>query len=175
MKKILCLFVLWGAILAVASLCYAQDATYQTNVYTDNSGDRLNVKSGGSITVWSGGDIDLKSGASLYYNATKILGATTYLPVASGGTGSNTAAGARDNLGMVGGEVSIGATGSATVATGLTTVSYALAGINVLDADHGQVAISKSAGDITLTMYALGTTTVSTSAGTATYFAVGTP
>lgn len=68
MRKILNQFVLWGAIFAIASLCHAQDATYQTKVYTDNSGDRLCINSGGTITVYSGGNLDLKSGAKLYVN-----------------------------------------------------------------------------------------------------------
>lgn len=68
MRKILNQFVLWGAIFAIASLCHAQDATYQTKVYSDNNGDRLCVNSGGTITVYSGGDLDLKSGAKLYIN-----------------------------------------------------------------------------------------------------------
>ena len=65
MKKIINQFVLWVAIFAMASLCHAQDETYITKVYTDNGGDRLNVKSGGTLTVFSGGDFDLKSGAKL--------------------------------------------------------------------------------------------------------------
>ena len=119
MRKILNQFVLWGAIFAIASLCHAQDATYQTKVYNDNGGDRLCVNSGGSITVYSGGDLDLKSGASLYYNATKILGATTYLPIANGGSGTNTAAGAASAFG-VGTEDSPTFTG-VTATTGSTT------------------------------------------------------
>ena len=119
MRKILNQFVLWGAIFAIASLCHAQDNTYQTKVYNDNNGDRLCVNSGGSITVYSGGDLDLKSGASFYYNATKILGATTYLPIANGGSGTNTAAGAASAFG-VGTEDSPTFTG-VTVTTGSTT------------------------------------------------------
>lgn len=84
----------------MAPLCAAQDNTYQTKVYKDNNGDRLCVNSGGSITVYSGGDLDLKSGASFYYNATKILGATTFLPIANGGSGTNTAAGAASAFGV---------------------------------------------------------------------------
>ena len=66
MRKIINQFVLWGAIFVIASLCHAQDETYQTKVYTDKGGDRLNVKSGGTITVFSGGDVDIKTGAKLW-------------------------------------------------------------------------------------------------------------
>lgn len=101
------------------AVCHAQDETYQTKIYTDNGGDRFNVKSGGTITVFSGGDLDLKTGSSLYYNAVKILGATTYLPIASGGSGTNTAAGAASAFG-VGTEDSPTFTG-VTATTGSTT------------------------------------------------------
>jgi hypothetical protein len=40
----------------------AQDASYMANVYTDNGGNRLNVKSGGSIMVYSGGTLDVSAG-----------------------------------------------------------------------------------------------------------------
>ena len=73
MRKILNQFVLWGAIFAIASLCHAQDNTYQTKVYKDNNGDRLCVNSGGSITVYSGGDLDLKSGAKLLLNSVDMF------------------------------------------------------------------------------------------------------
>ena len=78
MRKILNQFVLWGAILAIASLCSAQDATYQTKVYIDNGGDRLSVKSGGTITVYSGGDLDLKSGAKLLLNSVDMSKAPAF-------------------------------------------------------------------------------------------------
>jgi len=173
MKKILGLFVLWGAILAIASPCHAQDATYQTNVYTDNSGDRLNVKSGGSITVFSGGDLDLKSGASLYYNATKILGATTYLPVASGGTGSNTASGARDSLGFD--FVTESVTGTATVATSLGTVAVCVAQIGTISAAEAYVQAVPNAGSVDISIYGTDTTTLSTTPVAIYIFAGGTP
>lgn len=144
--------VMGAAILAVATLCYAQ---YQTKVYHEQGGDRLVVASGGEIDILSGG-------------ALKVAGTdrTTQLDkaVISGTAGKK----------IVGAQVSIGATGSSTVSTGLSAVDYAVGSIVVVDANHGQVSASWSGGNVTLKMYPPGTTTVSTTAGTATYFAVGT-
>lgn len=148
------LFTIIGvAILGIATLCYAQ---YQTKVYHEQGGDRLVIASGGEIDILSGG-------------ALKVAGTdrTTQLDkaVISGTAGKK----------IVGAQVSIGVTGSSTVSTGLTTVDYAIPGIVVVDANHGQVSASWSGGNVTLTMYLPGSTTVSSAAGTATYFAVGTP
>lgn len=183
MRKIINQFVLWGAIFAMASLCYAQDATYNTKVYKDNNGDRLNVASGGSVTVYSGGQIEIQSGGSinlltgglLKSAGTTIFGSGTVLAVSNGGTAGTTSANARTNLGVVSARVSIPASGSSTIATGLTTVSYAVPGLYVLDSDHGGISLSWSGGNVIITQYAIGSTTVSTSVGTATYIAVGTP
>lgn len=141
------------AILGIATFCYAQ---YQTKVYLDSGGDRQIIASGGEIDILSGGTL-------------KVAGTdrTTQLDkaVISGTAGKK----------IVGAQVSIGATGSSTVSTGLTTVDYAIPGIVVVDANHGQVSASWSGGNVTLKMYIPGSTTASSSAGTATYFAVGTP
>lgn len=139
------------AVLLTATMAYPQ---YQTKVYHDNGGDRIVVDSGGSIDVLSGGAI-------------KVAGTdrTTQLDkaVISGTAGKK----------IVGGAVSL--TGSSTVATGLTTVDYAVGSLKVLDDDHGALAVTWSAGNVTVTTYGIGTSTVSTTPGTATYYAVGTP
>lgn len=145
--------IVGAAILGIATLCYAQ---YQTKVYHEQGGDRLVIASGGEIDILSGG-------------ALKVAGTdrTSQLDkaVIAGTAGKK----------IVGAQVSIGATGSSTVSTGLTTVDYAIASIVTVDADHGQVSASWSAGNVILKVYPPGSTTVSSSAGTVTYFAVGTP
>lgn len=90
------------AILAIASLCYAQ---YQTKVYLDSGGDRQVIASGGEIDILSGG-------------ALKVAGTdrTTQLnkAVISGTAGKK----------IVGAQVSIGATGSSSVSTSAGTATY---------------------------------------------------
>lgn len=140
----------------IASIGLAQDATYQTKIYVDSGGDRLNVASGGTIDVQSGGKF-------MIAGSDRTTAANLAVIAASAGKK------------IVGTTVSIPASGSSTVASGLTTVDYAVGSLKTLDSDHGGIATTWSSGNVTITLYAVGSTTVSTTAGTATYFAVGTP
>lgn len=114
---------------------------------------------------------------ALQLGGSQIIGTSTaYMAVANGGTGSNTAAGARTNLGFVSGVTAV--TGSVTVATGLTTVSIAVPALTALVADVGGIigtTTGAPAGSIVINVFGVGTTTLSTTATNAGYIAIGTP
>lgn len=93
-KLFLCL------LLAVAAPLHAVN-TANSNV-TKNSGtnalnEPLVIGPGTGVTVASGGNLTIASGGAL----TLAPGATFAVPLANGGTGATTAAGARTNLGLV--------------------------------------------------------------------------
>ena len=111
---------------------------------------------------------------ALQLAGSQIIGTSSaYLGVANGGTGSNTAAGARDNLGFDFATASV--TGTATIATTLGTVTICVAQVAALSADEALVQAVPSGGGVAVSVYGTDTTTLSSSPVDIYIFAGGTP
>lgn len=136
------------------------DTSYQTKVYTKQGGNELIVASGGSINIESGGALKVAGTDKTSTLAAAVVGTEAGLKIACGETA---------------------VTGTADIATGLTTVVQAVACLedNVsLDGAWVSVADSTTAGNIILKAWKpTGSTNCTPTAATVTsvrWIAIGT-